>query len=111
MKPILALAAQAKIPLIEDTAQALGAEYTGRKVGSFGAFGCISFFPTKNLGACGDGGAVLTSSDEIADRVRALRNHGARIKYQHEEIGYNTRLDEIQAAILRIKLQASGRLE
>jgi dTDP-4-amino-4,6-dideoxygalactose transaminase len=101
LKPILALANSRKIPVIEDMAQALGAEYDGRKVGSFGALSCLSFFPTKNLGACG----VMTSSPELAKRVRLLRNHGAFIKYQHEEIGYNTRLDEIQAAILRIKLR------
>jgi len=86
-------------------AQAIGCEFEGKKIGSFGQVACLSFFPTKNLGACGDAGAVLTSSDEIVDRVRALRNHGARIKYQHEETGYNTRLDEIQSAILRIKLK------
>jgi len=105
LKPILALADPRKIPVIEDMAQALGAEYAGKKVGSFGALSCLSFFPTKNLGACGDAGAVMTSSPELAKRVRLFRNHGAFIKYQHEEIGYNTRLDELQAAILRIKLR------
>jgi len=99
------IAAKAKVPLIEDMAQAIGSEYEGKKIGSFGAISCLSFFPTKNLGACGDGGALLTSSDDLADRLRALRNHGARIKYQHDEVGYNTRLDEIQSAILRIKLK------
>lgn len=100
-----AIARDARIPLIEDMAQAIGCELDGRKIGGFGTLACLSFYPTKNLGACGDGGAVLTSDDELAVRVRQLRNHGAKIKYRHEEPAYNTRLDEIQAAILRVKLR------
>ncbi|MFA5974950.1 MAG: DegT/DnrJ/EryC1/StrS family aminotransferase [Elusimicrobiota bacterium] len=104
---LLALQAIAKetgVTLIEDMAQAIGCEFNGRKIGSFGTLACLSFYPTKNLGACGDAGAVLTSDEELADHVRQLRNHGAKIKYQHEEVAYNTRLDDIQAAILRVKL-------
>jgi dTDP-4-amino-4,6-dideoxygalactose transaminase len=102
---ILAIGKKRNVPVIEDNAQALGADYKGKKLGSYGVMACISFFPTKNLGACGDGGAVLTSSPELAERVKKLRNHGAAIKYQHDEIGYNSRLDEIQAAVLRVKLK------
>jgi dTDP-4-amino-4,6-dideoxygalactose transaminase len=105
MKSLVSAAESAQLPLVEDVAQAIGGEFEGRKVGSFGALACLSFYPTKNLGACGDGGAVLTSSDGMADKIRSLRNHGAKIKYQHEEVGYNSRLDEIQAAILRLKLK------
>jgi dTDP-4-amino-4,6-dideoxygalactose transaminase len=104
MDSLLLLAKSQNIPLIEDMAQALGASYKGKKVGSFGAMACLSFYPTKNLGACGDAGMVLTSDDALARRLRGLRNHGAQVKYHHDEIGYNSRLDEIQAAILRIKL-------
>ncbi len=90
--------------VVEDAAQALGGTYKGRKVGSFGEAGCLSFFPSKNLGGFGDGGMVVTNNDEVAQRVEMLRRHGGRIKYYHDELGLNSRLDELQAAVLRVKL-------
>ncbi len=105
MGPILVLAERYGLKVIEDNAQAIGATYRGRRTGSLGHAGCLSFFPSKNLGAYGDGGMVLTNSEEIAERVRRLRAHGGRAKYFSEEQGYNSRLDEIQAAILRVKLR------
>jgi len=104
LRPLLDITQKHKLALIEDMAQAIGSEYEGKKVGSFGTIACVSFFPTKNLGAYGDGGAVLTPDDRLAQRIRRLRNHGAAVKYHHEEVGYNSRLDELQAAILSIKL-------
>lgn len=104
MKPILAVAEQHRIPVVEDAAQAIGATYNGRQVGTLGAFGCFSFFPSKNLGAAGDGGLVTTNDAELADRIRILRGHGSRQRYYYEVIGMNSRLDSIQAAILRVKL-------
>jgi dTDP-4-amino-4,6-dideoxygalactose transaminase len=104
MAPLMRLAAAHNLKVIEDNAQAFGATDRGRKTGSIGDIGCISFFPSKNLGAFGDGGMVLTSDPEIADRVRILRTHGWRKKYDPEVLGYNSRLDEMQAAILRVKL-------
>jgi len=103
MGTICQIARNNRLKIIEDAAQALGAEYHLQRVGSFGEAGCFSFFPTKNLGALGDGGMVVTRDVNIADRVRTLRAHGARIKYYHEETGCNSRLDEIQAAILNLK--------
>ena len=91
--------------VIEDNAQAIGATYKGRKTGSMGDIGCLSFFPSKNLGAYGDAGMVVTNSEEIAGRLRSLRAHGSRKKYFSEEQGWNSRLDEIQATILRVKLR------
>ena len=91
--------------LLEDACQAHGAVYKGRRCGSLGAAAAFSFYPGKNLGACGDGGAVTTNDDEIADRVRRLCNYGSMIKYHHETLGVNSRLDSIQAAILRVKLR------
>ena len=105
MDPILAFAKARKLPLIEDNAQAIGASYKGRRTGSFGDAACLSFYPTKNLGACGDAGMVVTNSSEIAARLRALRNHGQEAKYLSSEPGWNSRLDEVQAAILRVKLR------
>jgi len=106
MESILRVARAAHLAVIEDAAQAVGANYEGRCAGSLGDFGCLSFYPTKNLGACGDAGMVLTSSREGAARLRSLRGHGAVAhKYISEEQGWNSRLDELQAAILRVKLR------
>lgn len=90
--------------IIEDCAQATGSEWQGQKVGSIGHLGCFSFFPTKNLGGCGDGGAITTFDEAMADTVRMIKEHGSRRRYTHETLGINSRLDAIQAAILRIKL-------
>jgi len=92
------------IAVVEDAAQAVGATYAGRPVGSWSDVACLSFYPTKNLGGCGDGGMVLTSRDDIAQAVRRLRDHGSPRKYEHVELGYSSRLDEMQAALLRVKL-------
>jgi len=105
MDPMLAFAKSRKLPVIEDNAQAIGASYKGRRTGSLGDAGCLSFYPTKNLGAYGDAGMVVTNSAEIAARIRTLRNHGQSGKYLSNEPGWNSRLDEIQAAILRVKLR------
>jgi dTDP-4-amino-4,6-dideoxygalactose transaminase len=91
--------------LIEDCAQSFGASIAGRMTGSIGTMGCFSFFPSKNLGCYGDGGMITTNSSELAEKIRILRNHGSRIRYHHETIGYNSRLDEIQAVVLRAKLK------
>lgn len=104
LDPILALANTKGIPVVEDAAQAIGARYGGRTVGSFGLAGCLSFYPAKNLGAYGDAGMVLTNDEPLADRLRMLRNHGSRRKYEHEFLGVSSRLDTLQAAILRAKL-------
>jgi len=103
MAPLVTLAAGAGIPIVEDAAQAIGAAYRGRQAGTFGALGCFSFFPTKNLGAFGDAGLVVTGDDAAAEHVRRLRNHGAEQQYYHRVVGGNFRLDAIQAAVLRIK--------
>ena len=103
MDPIVAIAARAGVPVIEDAAQAIGARYHGRPMGSFGAVTCYSFFPSKNLGGFGEGGLVTTDDATLAREIRLLRNHGAEPKYFHHRIGGNFRLDEIQAAVLRVK--------
>lgn len=105
MDPILAIARKHNIAVIEDAAQAIGAEYQGRRAGSMGTIGCFSFFPSKNLGAFGDGGAVVTNDATIASKIRLLRTHGAQPKYFHKIVGGNFRLDTIQAAILQVKLR------
>jgi dTDP-4-amino-4,6-dideoxygalactose transaminase len=104
LDPLLAAGRQAGVPVIEDAAQAIGARYHGRPVGGFGLMGCFSFFPSKNLGAFGDGGLVTTSDASLARDLRRLRNHGMDPKYYHAIVGGNFRLDAIQAAVLRVKL-------
>lgn len=105
MDPILKIAKKYTLWVIEDAAQADGAEYKGKKVGSLGNIACFSFFPAKNLGAYGDGGAVVTSDKKLAEKTRMLRNHGRIEKYEHEIEGMNSRLDELQAAVLLVKLK------
>jgi dTDP-4-amino-4,6-dideoxygalactose transaminase len=104
MDLINSIANQHGLIVIEDAAQAQGAHYKNRRVGSLGHAAATSFYPGKNFGALGDGGAVLTNNDQIAEKVRKLRNYGSTIKYEHELSGYNSRLDELQAAFLRVKL-------
>ncbi len=105
MDAINQIAKEYNLLVIEDAAQSQGAEYKGRKAGSLGDSAATSFYPGKNLGCLGDGGAVLTNDDEIAEKIRKLRNYGSSVKYSHEVKGYNTRLDELQAAFLREKLK------
>lgn len=105
MDRINELADQRKIAVIEDAAQAIGAEYRGRRAGSLGAVGCFSFYPSKNLGGAGDGGLMTTNDPEIAEALRTLRAHGAKKKYYHDSVGINSRLDSLQAAILRVKFR------
>jgi dTDP-4-amino-4,6-dideoxygalactose transaminase len=104
MDPVLAIAERHGLFVIEDAAQSIGAQYKSRRAGSMGTVGCFSFFPSKNLGAAGDGGMVVTSDDTVADRLRMMRNHGAKPKYFHKLVGGNFRLDPLQAAILLVKL-------
>jgi len=104
MDPIVEVARRHGLKVIEDAAQAHGARYKGRRVGALGDAAGFSFYPAKNLGAAGDGGAVVTDDAELADRVRVLRNYGSRVKYHNEVKGLNSRLDELQAALLRVKL-------
>ncbi|MBT3219324.1 MAG: DegT/DnrJ/EryC1/StrS family aminotransferase [Proteobacteria bacterium] len=104
MDQICNIAKQVSIPVIEDAAQALGARWAGRPVGSFGEAACLSFFPTKNLGGVGDGGMVVTSSAELADGIDVLRRHGSRKRNIADVIGFNSRLDELQATVLKVKL-------
>jgi dTDP-4-amino-4,6-dideoxygalactose transaminase len=108
MDPILEIAERHSLQVIEDAAQGHGARYKGRRVGGFGAAAAFSFYPGKNLGACGDAGAVVTNDPAVADRVATLRNYGSRVKYYHDERGENSRLDTLQATILTVKL---GRLD
>jgi dTDP-4-amino-4,6-dideoxygalactose transaminase len=105
LDPILAIAKRHGLRVLEDAAQAQGATYRGRRIGSHGDAVAWSFYPGKNLGACGDAGAVTTNDPEIADRIRMLRNYGSKVKYVHELNGFNSRLDPVQAAILRVKLR------
>lgn len=110
MEPLLALAKEHNIPVIEDNAQAIGGSYTfsdGRTVknGTMGIISCTSFFPSKNLGCYGDGGAMFTNDDALAEKLRMIANHGQKVRYYHEMVGCNSRLDSIQAAVLRIKLK------
>jgi dTDP-4-amino-4,6-dideoxygalactose transaminase len=105
MDPIMEIAGRYNLFVIEDAAQAIGAEYKGKRAGSIGHFGCFSFFPSKNLGGLGDGGMITTNDAALAHRARLLRNHGAEPKYYHKLVGGNFRLDALQAAILRIKLK------
>jgi len=104
MDPMIRLATKSSLILIEDAAQAIGARYRGLPVGTLGDFGCFSFFPSKNLGGAGDGGLVVTKDPAMADKLRMLRSHGSKKKYYHEILGMNSRLDALQAAILRVKL-------
>jgi dTDP-4-amino-4,6-dideoxygalactose transaminase len=105
MDPIMEFARARKLPVVEDNAQAIGAGYKGHRTGSLGDIACLSFYPTKNLGAYGDAGMVVTNSAELNTRIRILRNHGQTQKYVSSEPGWNGRLDELQAAILRVKLR------
>ncbi len=102
---LLAIANKYKIPVVEDAAQAHGATYHGKVVGTFGAISCFSFYPAKNLGAFGEGGALVTNNAEFAARARALREHGSTVRYYHDEIGYNYRMEGIQGAVLGVKLK------
>ena len=105
MDRIMEIARKNNLRIIEDCAQSFGARYNGQLTGTFGDAGCFSFFPSKNLGGYGDGGMVITKNEDIARQIRMLRNHGSAVRYHHAELGYNSRLDEIQAAILRVKLK------
>jgi dTDP-4-amino-4,6-dideoxygalactose transaminase len=105
MDPIMDVANRRGIPVVEDAAQAIGAEYKGRRAGSMGRYGCFSFFPSKNLGAAGDGGLVTTSDAALAEKMRILRTHGSQPKYYHAMIGGNFRFDALQAAIVSVKLK------
>ncbi|MEJ2525034.1 MAG: DegT/DnrJ/EryC1/StrS family aminotransferase [Desulfuromonadales bacterium] len=104
LQPLQALCQAHDLLLIEDCAQSCGADYYGQKTGAIGDLGCYSFFPSKNLGCFGDGGLVVTDNDAFAEEIRVLRNHGSRERYHHQIIGVNSRLDDLQAAILRVKL-------
>ena len=103
--PILEICHRHHLPLVEDAAQSHGAKYKGKTVGSFGAVACFSFYPGKNLGACGEGGALVTNDPEFAKRAHSLREHGSSVRYYHDEVGFNYRMDGIQGAVLDIKLK------
>ncbi|HUA38856.1 MAG TPA: DegT/DnrJ/EryC1/StrS family aminotransferase [Candidatus Sulfopaludibacter sp.] len=102
---VLAICKKHKLPLVEDAAQAHGARYKGKSVGTFGGMSCFSFYPGKNLGACGEGGALVTSDPGFDQRARALREHGSGVRYYHDEVGYNYRMEGIQGAVLGVKLK------
>jgi dTDP-4-amino-4,6-dideoxygalactose transaminase len=104
MEPLWQIAARHELPIIEDAAQAIGAEYAGKRAGSLGTIGCFSFYPSKNLGAYGDAGLCVTDDEGLAARMKCLRVHGMEPKYYHKHLGWNARLDAVQAAILRVKL-------
>jgi dTDP-4-amino-4,6-dideoxygalactose transaminase len=104
LDPILAICKKHKLPLVEDTAQAHAAKYKGKIVGTFGDISCFSFYPGKNLGACGEGGALVTNNSEFAKRARSLREHGSTVRYYHDEVGFNYRMEGIQGAVLGVKL-------
>lgn len=105
MGKIMEIAREYQLKVVEDCAQSHGASFEGKQTGTFGDFGCFSFYPTKNLGAFGDGGALVTGSDELADKAKVYRNYGSRKKYYNEMMGINSRLDELQAGLLRVKLR------
>lgn len=105
MEPIMAFAKKHGLMVLEDAAQSIGAKYMGRGAGSIGDMGAVSFYPTKNLGGAGEGGLVTTNNDELADRARLLRVHGMKVRYTHDVLGWNSRLDALQAAVLRVKLK------
>lgn len=105
MQELMNIADEHQLAVVEDACQAFGAEYGGKRVGGIGHAGCFSFFPTKNLGTIGDGGLITTNDDRLAERIKQLRHHGSKKKYYHERIGYNSRLDELHAAILEIGIK------
>ena len=105
LDPIIALAREHDLRVIEDTAQAHGADHRGRRVGGIGDIGCFSFYPTKNLGGWGDGGAIVTNDEQLAEHIRLLRSHGEQPRYHHRIVGTTARLDALQAALLRVKLR------
>lgn len=105
MDAILDVAGRHGLAVVEDAAQSIGAEWRGRRAGSMGAIGCFSFFPSKNLGGWGDGGMLTTNDEKLARRLKSLRVHGSEVKYYHDEVGWNSRLDALQAAVLRVKLR------
>jgi len=105
MDPVMQSANRSGIPVIEDMCQAIGADYKGKRVGGIGALGCISFFPSKNLGAFGDAGMIVTNDGNLAEKLHMIVVHGSRVRYKHEIIGVNSRLDALQAALLRVKLR------
>ena len=109
MDPLLEVGKRRGVPIIEDAAQAIGATDNGRPAGSMGLIGCFSFYPTKNLGGAGDGGILTTNDDDVAARLRRLRAHGGANEYEHDEVGINSRLDELQAAVLRVKFPSLDR--
>jgi len=105
LDPILAICKKRQLPLVEDAAQAHGAKYKGKIIGTFGEISCFSFYPGKNLGACGEGGALVTNNAAFDKRARALREHGSSVRYYHDEVGYNYRMEGIQGAVLGVKLK------
>jgi dTDP-4-amino-4,6-dideoxygalactose transaminase len=105
LAPIIAMAKSRAVPLVEDAAQAIGGRYRGTPLGALGAMGCFSFFPSKNLGGAGDGGLITVNDPALTPRLRVLREHGSGSRYHYERLGFNSRLDEIQAAVLRVKLR------